>query len=72
MRATSVRNRVTVEGSVEAGGAPGGEPMCHLLRGVLHKVIEASRGPHAVREVECRGAGAPACVFEAVQGGLLA
>lgn len=62
--------RVQVTGSVEAEPEPrGGEPTCHILRGVLQRVLEESRGPHAVREVECQSAGASACVFEVVQGG---
>jgi predicted hydrocarbon binding protein len=72
VRAEVFRARILVEGSIEASESPGGEPTCHLLRGILHKVVEASRGPHAVREVECRSSGAKACVFEAVKGGALA
>ncbi len=62
--------RVQVTGGieVEAGGSTS-EATCHVLRGILQQVVEASRGPHAVREVECQSTGAAACVFEVVQGG---
>ena len=60
--------KVQVMGSleVEAGTI---EPTCHLLRGVLHRVLNESRGAVAVRETECTSAGASACVFEAQKGG---
>jgi len=62
--------RVQVVGSLEVDPeTAGGEPTCHILRGVLQRVLEASRGPLSVREVECRSAGAAACVFEVVRGG---
>jgi predicted hydrocarbon binding protein len=61
--------RVKVSGSIEVDPEAGsGEPTCHILRGMIQRAVEASRGPHAVREVECASAGAAACVFEVVAG----
>lgn len=60
--------KVQVFGSLEV--EPGAtEPTCHLLRGVLQRVLSESRGAIAVREMQCSSAGAPTCVFEAQKGG---
>jgi hypothetical protein len=41
------------------------KPVCHLLVGLLQETVRwASNGhDYAVREVECRACGAPACIF---------
>lgn len=69
-QARLLRQKVQVTGSLEVNPqAPRGEPTCHILRGILQRVLETSRGPLTVREGSCQSTGAPACVFEAVKGG---
>lgn len=59
--------KVLVYGSVEVREAPG--PTCHILRGILQKVMLAdAAGPGLVREEKCQSAGAESCEFVVQRG----
>ncbi len=62
----SVPMLITLRNSQEAGWlGPSKEPVCHLYAGIVAGYASAISGREMrAREVECRAAGAPACVFQ--------
>jgi hypothetical protein len=62
-----VPHKIQVSGSIEVKA--GEEPTCHLLRGILQKVVAAEGGAFMVREESCASVGGGECVFAVERGG---
>jgi hypothetical protein len=60
-------HKIQVRGSIEVKAGEG--PTCHVLRGILHKVVCANGGAFSVREESCASQGASECVFAVERGG---
>ena len=53
--------RVSVTDSLEV--KPGGQPCCHIMRGIIHVIAAGGDGGVVVREEKCAAQGAPDCTF---------
>ena len=60
-------HKIQVTGSIEVKAGEG--PTCHVLRGILQKVLAADGGAFMVREESCASLGGAECVFAVERGG---